>query len=296
MDPIRTLFERDENLGESLLPADLRIQYGGDLRFPSVAAERLYVAANFVSTLDGVVSFDIPGKSGGAQISGGNEADRFIMGLLRASADGVLVGASTVDAVSPTHLWIAEFAYPAAAEVYAYYRREVLKKPLHPLIIIVSGRGRLNLNRSIFHTGGINVLIVTSEIGRETLRRDGADRLPSTHIQELPGVGGTLDPRAITRMLGNEFSVKLLVHEGGPTLFGSFLGAGLVDELFLTIAPQIAGRSRKNQRPGLIANTEFDPGTAPWLNLLSVRQHASHLYLRYQRVEPRPGNTATLPA
>ncbi len=100
MDPIRTLVEQDEKLSESLLPADLRTQYGGDLRFPSAAAERLYVA-NFVSTLDGVVSYDVPGQSGGAQISGANEGDRFIMGLLRASADAVLVGGGTVERSRP---------------------------------------------------------------------------------------------------------------------------------------------------------------------------------------------------
>ncbi|MGH9624550.1 MAG: hypothetical protein ACRD4G_09465, partial [Bryobacteraceae bacterium] len=84
MGPIRTLFEQDENRAASLLPSDLAIQYGGQLSFPY--SERLYIVANFVSTLDGVVTFDIPGQSGGGEISGGNEADRLIMGLLRASA------------------------------------------------------------------------------------------------------------------------------------------------------------------------------------------------------------------
>lgn len=114
--------------------------------------------ANFVSTLDGVVSFNIPGQSGGAQISGSNEADRFIMGLLRASADAVLVGAGTVHAVAPSHLWIAEFVYPAARDGYARYRHEILHKLQHPLIAIVSGSGRLDLDRSVFHTSNINVL------------------------------------------------------------------------------------------------------------------------------------------
>lgn len=79
------------------------------------------------------MSFDIPGQAGGAQISGSNEADRFIMGLLRASTDAVIVGASTVDAVSPAHLWIAEHVYPAATDAYAHYRQKILKKPAHPL-------------------------------------------------------------------------------------------------------------------------------------------------------------------
>lgn len=294
MNPIRTLFEQGEEAAQTLLLPDLRVHYGGDLWFPSAATERLYVAANFVSTLDGVVSFDIPGQSGGAQISGGNEADRFIMGLLRASADAVLVGSSTVDATSPAHLWTAEFIYPAATDAYTRYRQEVLKKPPYPLIAIVSGRGHLDLSRSVFHTRGSKVLIVTSELGRERLLQRGASGLPSVDIRELPDVGGSIDCRAIVSLLENEFGVKLLLHEGGPTLFGSFVAAGLLDELFLTIAPQIAGRSLEDQRPGLVANTQFDPGSAPWLTLLSVKQQASHLYLRYRKVESRTGNATTL--
>ena len=59
---------------------------------------------NFVSTLDGIVSFLIPGKEGGGEISGHDEADRFIMGLLRASADAVMVGVGTLHATHPRHL------------------------------------------------------------------------------------------------------------------------------------------------------------------------------------------------
>ncbi|MGH9468971.1 MAG: dihydrofolate reductase family protein, partial [Terriglobia bacterium] len=114
MSPIQTLFDSEGNYAADFLPPGLRAQYGGDLRFPPHAAERPYVIANFVSTLDGVVSFDIPGESAGAQISGSNEADRFIMGLLRASVDAILVGAGTVNAVPRRALWLPGSIYPAA--------------------------------------------------------------------------------------------------------------------------------------------------------------------------------------
>ncbi|HXE12587.1 MAG TPA: dihydrofolate reductase family protein [Bryobacteraceae bacterium] len=267
------------------MPDELSTQYGGNLDFPAGLAGRPYIVANFASTLDGVVSFDIPGHAGGAQISGSNEADRFIMGLLRASADAVIVGASTVGAVSPAHLWIAEYVYPAAADAYARYRREILRKPAHPLIVIVSGRGNLDLNRSVFHTSGIQVLIVTSQFGLERLTRAGADKLPSTRTRELPANEADIDPSSIASLLEDELGAKLLLHEGGPTLFGRFLGSGLIDELFLTMAPQIAGRGPEDQRPGLVANALFHPGAAPWLSLISVKQQASHLYLRYRKIE-----------
>jgi hypothetical protein len=95
MDQITTLFDRNGALDRIVLADELRILYGGDLRFPA-HGDRPYVIGNFVSTLDGVVSFEIPGKSGGGDISGFNEADRFTMGLLRASADAAIVGARTL--------------------------------------------------------------------------------------------------------------------------------------------------------------------------------------------------------
>ena len=61
------------------------------------------------------MSYKIPGKSGGAEITGRNAGDHFIMGLLRASADAVLVGSGTFGEVSPSHLWIPEYIYPEAA-------------------------------------------------------------------------------------------------------------------------------------------------------------------------------------
>ena len=74
----------------------------------------------------------------------------------------------------------------------------------------------------------------------------------------------------------------MLLHEGGPILFGDFVAHGCVDELFLTVAPQLAGRDVKRQRPGVISGAEFLPQTAPWLRIVSVKQSSSHLYLRYE--------------
>ena len=75
----------------------------------------------------------------------------------------------------------------------------------------------------------------------------------------------------------------MLLHEGGPTLFGQFLEAEAVDELFLTLSPQIAGRNSEAIRPGLVEGVQFVPYSAPWFQLLSVKQKAEHLYLRYRR-------------
>jgi riboflavin biosynthesis pyrimidine reductase len=64
-------------------------------------------------------------------------------------------------------------------------------------------------------------------------------------------------------------------------VFGEFLAAKLIDELFLTLAPQIAGRRSGDHRLSIAGATSFLPETAPWLSLASIKQGSSHLLLRY---------------
>jgi riboflavin biosynthesis pyrimidine reductase len=279
MEPIRTLIDPQEASPGPLLPDELRLLYGGDLRFPAFSGERPYVVGNFVSTLDGVVSFEIPGQSGGGTIGGFDDADRFIMGLLRASVDAVVVAAGTVHEVSPAHLWIAESIYPEAKDLYAAYRRGVLRKAGHPLLVIVSGSGKLDLDRAIFHTPGTRVLI---ESGKLHLAGLGVNALDSTEVVALGDTGGLIDPSVVLALLRDRFGARIVLHEGGATLYGHFMAHGLVDEVFLTLAPQIAGRAKERPRPAMVAAVEFLPETAPWFHLVSAKQRGGHLYLRYR--------------
>jgi riboflavin biosynthesis pyrimidine reductase len=280
MEQITTLLDKNRERDHIVLPEELRVLYGGDLSFPE-HDDQPYVIGNFVSTLDGVVSFEVLGKSGGGDISGFNEADRFIMGLLRATADAVVVGARTLREVAPGHLWLAERVYPEAREQYARYRQG-LNKPEPPLNVIVSGSGAVDLQRAVFRTRGVRTLIITSPNGRGLLARNGVAALASAEVRAIEAPGGKIDPASILKLLRDEFSVKFLLHEGGPALFGDFVARGCMDELFLTVAPQFAGRGGRRQRPGVISGVEFMPATAPWLELVSVKNSEDHLYLRYK--------------
>jgi riboflavin biosynthesis pyrimidine reductase len=73
---------------------------------------------------------------------------------------------------------------------------------------------------------------------------------------------------------------RLVLSEAGPHLFGRMLRERAVDELFLTVAPQIAGRSAA--RPGIgLAEEAFTPETAPWASLISAKRSEDYLLLRY---------------
>lgn len=291
METIRTLFEDGERRTEPVLPREMRQLYDGDLNFPGASERRPYVIANFVSTLDGVASFRLEGHSGGSSISGSNPGDRFIMGLLRASVDAIMVGAHTVHEVGPESLWIPEYTYPEAKALYRDYRVNVLRKQEYPLVVVVSGSGRLDLNRAVFRAPEATKLIVTTAVGRRELEAAGAGNIPALEIRTLEDVRGSVDTTSLLHLLSSQFGVGWLLHEGGPTLFGEFLAAELVDELFLTLAPQIAGRTARTIRPGLVQAVEFMPNTAPWFQLLSIKQGADHLYLRYRRTGSRPSAT-----
>jgi len=289
---IRTLIDRDQDHFEPALPPGLSELYDGDLHFRTSPAERPLIIANFASTLDGVVSYEIKGQAGGSTISGGDTADRFIMGLLRASADAIIVGARTVHDVSPEGLWIPEYTYPDAKHLYTEYRVNVLHKPEYPILVIVSGSGRLELERAIFRTPGVRTVVITTSAGKDELTREGAATLGSVEVFALNSNSGSIALPSILRLLYSQFGIQMLLHEGGPTLFGQFLAAEAVDELFLTLSPQIAGRREDAFRPGLVQGMEFIPKCAPWFQLLSVKQEAEHMYLRYRRTPSRSFDVA----
>src|SRR3984957_3768299 len=276
---VRTLIDYDKENAESALPQKLRELYDGDLHFRTLSEARPFVVANFVSTLDGVVSYEIKGKSGGSTISGSDPADRFIMGLLRASADAVMVGAGTLNDVSAKGLWTPEYVYPTAKRLYADYRVDALHKPEYPLLVIVSGSGQVELDRAIFRTPAMRAVIITTSAGSDELTRRGAATLGCVEVHALSSSSGNIAPQAILQLLQSQFGIKTLLNEGGPTLFGQFLAADAVDELFLTLSPQIAGRSGDLARLAIVQGVEFAPDSAPRFQMVSVKENAEYLYL-----------------
>jgi len=272
--PLETLYDAVHG-AEVLLPAALATVYGR-LAIPA-HLERPYVVANFVTTLDGVVSLNTPGQAGGGPISGFNQHDRMVMGVLRAAADAVIVGAGTVRAVSPSHLWSAEYIYPPLAAAYAEVRRR-LQKPAAPLNVIVTARGELDLSRRVFQSGDVPVVIVTT--------RRGVERLPIDNLPPWVRVAPTdstdaVSAQAILRAVRAAHLADLVLVEGGPHLIGDFFTAQCLYELFLTLAPQIAGHHAV-ERPGLVAGTQFAPEHPLWGTLASLKRGESHLFMRYQ--------------
>jgi riboflavin biosynthesis pyrimidine reductase len=230
--PLESLF--DAAGGDDLpLPPDLSALYG-PLRFPACEG-RPYVIGNFVTTLDGVASLSAPGLAGGGPISGSNPHDRMVMGLLRSVADAVIVGAGTLRSV-PRHLWTAEYIFPALAGSFRALRAASGKSE-PPLNVIVTARGEIDPDLPVFRAGEGRTLVVTTPEGARSIRGRGLSG--TVGIEEVKSAGG-FGARAILSAIGRVRPGKIFLVEGGPQLMGDFFAGNCLDELFLTLAPQVA--------------------------------------------------------
>lgn len=271
--PLDLLFESARG-AEVPLPPELVSVYG-PLRLPS-HPDRPMVIGNFVTTLDGVVTLNVPGNAGGGPISGENPHDRLTMGLLRAVADVVVVGAGTLRAV-PRHRWTAAYAAPAFAAAYRSLRAGLGKRE-PPLNVIVTARGEIDIGLPVFQSGEVPVLVVTTTGGAE---RIGDRALPPSTLVAAVQTAGRLSAQAILDAIQRARPGRVVLVEGGPQLLGDFFAEGCLDELYLTLAPQVAGRDGATERPGLVAGRRFAPEQPLWGTLAGVRRGGSHLFLRY---------------
>ena len=225
--------------------------------------------ANFVITIDGVVSFAIPGKSEAGRVSAGHPADRFVLALLRACAGAIVVGAGTLREEG-AHLWTPEYVFPEAAADFNALRGERPRPPT----VFVTATGDIDLRAPVFSTGDAVVIITT---------RAGAARLSSAprHVRVIAAGDARPSATDIVRIVRDETHADLILTEGGPTLLAEFVRSLALDELFLTIAPQLAGRSEGERRPGLLEGVGFTPEEAPWWRLLGVKKADDYLFLRF---------------
>ena len=228
------------------------------------------MVANFVQTIDGVVA--IPGlERSNAIVAGDSEADRFVVGLLRACADAVLLGARTMLA-SPRGLWRPEGVFPAAADAFAELR-SARGRPDHPAVAVVSTGASLDPAHPVLAAGAT---VLTTEAAAPALRAAVPD---ASEVVAVNG-GDRVDPaRALDLQRARGHAV--ILSEAGPTVFGALLASGLVDELFVTVSPLVAGRGA-SPRPSLAEGVELLPAVREESALASVRSAGGHLFLRYR--------------
>jgi riboflavin biosynthesis pyrimidine reductase len=226
--------------------------------YPELPPGKTWLRANMVSSLDGAARHD--GRS--QPLS--SDADMRVFGTLRALADAVVVGAETVR---------QEGYRPARVREAFRARRSAAGQPPVPAIAVVSASLDLDFSAPLFTEPAVPTLVLTGA----DAAADRVDTAVKSGAQIVVAGDGTgVDPARAVRELAARGLTRLLT-EGGPRLLAQFAGAGVLDELCLTIAPLVAAGDamRIMNGPGITEPKRFSP--------ISILEEDGFLFTRYTR-------------
>ena len=225
---------------------------------------RPYLVLNMVSTADGRAT--VEGRSGAI----GNTADRELFHGLRTAVDAVMAGAGTVRVERYRRL-VRE------GRARQVRRRRGLEE--EPWACIVSGRLDLPDDIPILSDPAARIAIVTSSAA--SLRQaEGGARIEYIRSREE----GLLDLQSAMSELCERFDIRTVLCEGGPHTNSQLLADGLVDELFLSLSPKLAGGDVTDEALRIVAGPAIDPPLE--MELISAFECESHLFLRYRVGRP----------
>ena len=220
--------------------------------------DRPYLILNFATTLDGRAA--IAGRSGPI----GSDTDTEMMQRLRTRVDAVMIGAGTMRAERYGRM-------VSDPQFRAYRERTGLAHD--PLGVIVSNRLELPWDAGLFTDGGGRVVIFTAS----------AEEPPktATRVTLVRHPDGVELDRALAWLL-KERGIRSVLCEGGPTLHGRLREGGLADELFLTIAPKIAGGEAPRVLEGALPDVDV-------VELAWLLESDGELFARYRGITAGPG-------
>ncbi|CAN5805965.1 pyrimidine reductase family protein [soil metagenome] len=220
-----------------------------------------FLRLNMVASADGAVT-DRRGRSGGL----GGDGDRVVFRALRALADAVLVGAGTVR---------AEKYGPHRPPEALAARRFADGRARPAAIVVVSQSLDVDIGAPLFTEAEVPTVVLTCAAS-DPDRRAAIER-----VGRLVVAGDArVDLAAGLTGLRERLGCAHVLCEGGPTLNAALLAAGLVDELCLTVAPQLMGGSG----PRLAADLEPSRD----LDLIAVCEQDGELLLRYRLTREWP--------
>ena len=186
----------------------------------SPPADRPLVTGMMVSSLDGHVTED------GRVSSLTGPPDQALLHQLRAVHDGVLVGASTVRIEG----------YDALLTAAEQEQRKEWTGTAQPALCIVSASARLESSLAVFAAKDLEVIVLTK-------RGSSTEGIPR-EVEVIGGesdAAGALDLHPLLGELKARHGIDRLLCEGGPTLLGSLLRGGVLDQLVMVISPRISG-------------------------------------------------------
>jgi riboflavin-specific deaminase-like protein len=232
-------------------PTTVREQLDGYRPWEEPREGRPRVGMNFVATVDGRAT--IEGRSGPI----GSDTDTEMLARLRTRCDAVMIGAGTMRAERYGRL---------AAKEETRQERERNGLSPDPLMVLVSGRLDLPWDAPLFSEGGRVLIFTASEA-------EPPEVLTPTEVVRHEGAVNLTEA---LRFLRRERGIRALISEGGPHLHDQMQADGLVDDLFLTIAPKLSG----GEGPRIIEGPL--PGIVD-LELAWLLEEDGELFARYRR-------------
>lgn len=236
-------------------------RFGDDLRDDALLqawtpSGETWLRMSVVASLDGAATRE--GRSGGL----GGDGDRRMFALLRQPADAVLVGAGTAREEGYEGMRLDDGAVDW---------RTAHGLTTHPVLVLVSAHLDLDPRSPMFADAPVRPVVGTVASAppeRRAALAEVADILEAGEHE--------LDPAALRTLLAGR-GLRRIHAEGGPSLFGAFLAAGVVDELCLTLAATLeAGEAGRVSR---------SPEAAPTgMRLCGVLRSGDELLLRYGRI------------
>ncbi|MEU1206581.1 dihydrofolate reductase family protein [Nocardia sp. NPDC005825] len=190
-----------------------------------------------------------------------NAADFDRVDALRAESDAILIGAETLRRDNPRLL---------VNSSDRRLQRVAAGKPDYPVRVIVTARGELDPELRFWQSGGER-LVYTTDSGAARL----GDRLAG--LAEVVSLGGAIDFAALLDDLGKR-GVESLMVEGGGSIHTAFLSAGLVDEIWMAVAPLVVGDPAA---PRFLGPAAFPGGTGHRMQLADVARIGDIALLHY---------------
>ena len=271
----------------------------GKLGFPAPRGDRPWTYANFVQSIDGIASFKGRHASG-ADISQSAE-DRWLMDLLRAHADAIIMGVNTL--VEET------LSFPGVnggrGPVYRIEEdalrdlRAKLGRAGEKVIFLTASAAIDPRAYRVFDGDQMQAFILTTAAGAARLKA----RDPRVQVI-VAGQDKTIDLTQAVRAMRAQMGIEHLLCEGGSTLYGSMARAGLIDEKFVAVSPVEIGlfapaeqklaapeqessstdtRGVHNLRPTTFMSPGFTKENAPWFRWMSCRRVGDHQFNRYRK-------------
>jgi riboflavin-specific deaminase-like protein len=220
---------------------------------------RPFVIATFAMTADGKVTTKNFGP-----VDFTSREDKLHLFRQRALADAVLLGHTSLERDN------VRLGVPAELQELRIKRGQSRS----PLRVIVTNKGRINARLNMFQSE-ISPIIIFSTKRMPARSQEALRKTATLHLTSAPEV----DLTAMLKTLRNQYNVRTLACEGGPTLFRSLLEQGFVDQLNLTIAPYMFGGGKAPTLTGV--SKEFLPASVH-CSLIEMRTVNDECFLTYR--------------